>query len=198
MSAVASPITNLYCLPNHLFRRRSKKTSKLLVIGLCEGNPPVTGGLPHKGPVTRKMFAFDDVIMWSKFHKRLESWFPNNAIGFRFDVDFKANMKLKIYPDMHGYNLDCVTFTTTGRENKSCLYFPYIYSLWSIDPYYWRALHLHLFPWTTWYSEVFSTTQAVIVGSVGVRCHVNYYISISCTFHIQIIIYLYSWHIVAI
>ena len=33
------------CLPNRLFRRRSKKLSKC-VTGLCEGNPPVTGGIP--------------------------------------------------------------------------------------------------------------------------------------------------------
>ena len=37
------------CLLNRLFRRRWKKTSKLHV---------------HNGPVTRKMFPFDDVIMW--------------------------------------------------------------------------------------------------------------------------------------
>ena len=35
-----------YCLLNLLFRRRSKKTSKLRVTGLCEGNSPVTGELP--------------------------------------------------------------------------------------------------------------------------------------------------------
>ena len=34
----------LDCLPNRLYRRRSKKTPKLRVTGLCEGNPPVTGG----------------------------------------------------------------------------------------------------------------------------------------------------------
>ena len=44
-------------LLNCLFRRRSKKTSKLRVTGLCAGNSP------HKWPVTRKMFPFDDVIM---------------------------------------------------------------------------------------------------------------------------------------
>ena len=49
------------CLLNRLSRRRSKKTSKLRVTGLCEGNSPVNS--PHKGPVTRKMFPFDDVIM---------------------------------------------------------------------------------------------------------------------------------------
>ena len=53
----------LDCLLNILFRRRSKKTSKLRVTGLHEGNPPLTGGSPHKGPVTRKMLQFDDVIM---------------------------------------------------------------------------------------------------------------------------------------
>ena len=47
------------CLLNGLFRRRSKKTSKLRVTGLCVVNSP------HKGPVTRKMFPFDDVIMKS-------------------------------------------------------------------------------------------------------------------------------------
>ena len=31
------------CLLNRLFRRRSKKTSKLRVTGLCAGNSPVTG-----------------------------------------------------------------------------------------------------------------------------------------------------------
>ena len=32
------------CLLNRLFMRRSKKTPKLRVTGLCEGNPPVTKG----------------------------------------------------------------------------------------------------------------------------------------------------------
>ena len=45
------------CLLNRLFRRRSKETSKLCVTGLYAGNSP------HKWPVMRKMFPFDDVIM---------------------------------------------------------------------------------------------------------------------------------------
>ena len=36
----------LHCLVKRLFRRRSKKTSKLRVAGLCEGNWPVTGEFP--------------------------------------------------------------------------------------------------------------------------------------------------------
>ena len=52
------------CLLNRLFRRKSKKTSKLRVTGLCVGNSPGPVNSPHKGPVTRKMFPFDDVIMY--------------------------------------------------------------------------------------------------------------------------------------
>ena len=52
------------CLLNRLFRRRSKKTSKLRVTGLCAGNSPGTVNSPRKWPVNRKMFPFDDVIMY--------------------------------------------------------------------------------------------------------------------------------------
>ena len=51
------------CLLNHLFRHRSKKTSKLRVTGLCVGNSLGPVNSLHKGPVTRKMFPFGDVIM---------------------------------------------------------------------------------------------------------------------------------------
>ena len=46
------------------------KISKFRDNGLCQGNPPVTGGSPHKGPVTLKMFPFDGVIMWSQIWDR--------------------------------------------------------------------------------------------------------------------------------
>ena len=51
------------CLINRLFGQRSNKTSKFRVTGLCAENSPVTGEFPAKGPATRKMFPFDDVIM---------------------------------------------------------------------------------------------------------------------------------------
>ena len=56
-------------LLNHLFGRGSKKTSKLLVTGLCAGNSPVTGEFPHKGPVTRKKFRLDDAFMQAATQK---------------------------------------------------------------------------------------------------------------------------------
>ena len=46
---------------NCLFMRKSRKTTKLCVTGLCEGNSLVNS--PHKGPVSRKMFPLYDIIM---------------------------------------------------------------------------------------------------------------------------------------
>ena len=51
----------LECLLNGLFRRTSKKTSNSS--GLCGEIHRSPVDFPHKGPVTRKMFPFDDVIM---------------------------------------------------------------------------------------------------------------------------------------
>ena len=58
------------CLLDRLSRHRSKKTSKLCVTGPCAGNSPVTSEFSAKGPVTRKMFPFDDVIIiWTILFK---------------------------------------------------------------------------------------------------------------------------------
>ena len=51
------------CLLSRLFRRRSKKTSKLLVTGLCAGNSPGLVNSQHKWQVMRNMFPCDDVSM---------------------------------------------------------------------------------------------------------------------------------------
>ena len=63
------------CLLNRLFRRRSKKTSKLRVTGLCGGNSS-----PHKGPVTRKMSPFDGIIITGDpLHSRAACTQPCNV-----------------------------------------------------------------------------------------------------------------------
>ena len=46
-----------------LFRGRSKKTSKLRVTGLCEGNSPVTGDFP-----TQRASDAENVSIWWRHH----------------------------------------------------------------------------------------------------------------------------------
>ena len=48
-----------HCLLNRLFRRRSTKTSKLRVTGLCAGNSPVTGEFP-----TQRASNAENVSIW--------------------------------------------------------------------------------------------------------------------------------------
>ena len=69
-----SNLRRVDCLLNRLFVHESKETLKLRVTVLCEGNHRRPVDSPHKGPVTRKMFPFDDVTMIdTKLYDR--SWF---------------------------------------------------------------------------------------------------------------------------
>ena len=68
MSAMASQITGISmdCLLSRLFRRTSKESTLAFVRGIPRW--PVDS--PHKGPITRKMLPFDDVIMISFILRR--------------------------------------------------------------------------------------------------------------------------------
>ena len=54
------------CLLNHLFRRRSKKTSKVRVTGRCEGILPATGEFP-----TQRASNAENVSIWWRHHGNL-------------------------------------------------------------------------------------------------------------------------------
>ena len=60
---MASQITGLDFLLKRLFRRRAKKTSKLRVTGLCDGNSPLTGEFPAQRASDAENFPFDVAIM---------------------------------------------------------------------------------------------------------------------------------------
>ena len=57
------------CLLNRLFKRRSKKTSKLRVTGLCAGNSPGTGEFP-----ARMASNAENVSIWWRHHVCKQKW----------------------------------------------------------------------------------------------------------------------------
>ena len=65
-----------HCLLNRLFRRRSKKTSKLRVIGLCAGNSTMTGEFPAQMASNAENVS----ILWSHY------------VGLAMDVDCSCVM----------------------------------------------------------------------------------------------------------
>ena len=107
------------CLLNRLFRRRSKKTSKLRVTGLCVGNLLGTVYSPHKGPVTRKMFSFDDVIMQIdvRFHRHQNDGFQIGYHDF-FSIFYKKQI---YFSACRGYRIGfthCLSSMAFFKESR--------------------------------------------------------------------------------
>ena len=71
----------LDCLFSRLFRLTSKKTSKPMQPALCEGNPPVAGGFPHKEPITRKPYLTTTNVQLGPFH---ETFFHRNSNSMEY------------------------------------------------------------------------------------------------------------------
>ena len=79
----------LHCLLNRLFRRRSKKASKLRVTGLCEGNSPVTGGFP-----SQRASNAENISIWWLHH---DVWFIWARCGAEFCALSKTKGLIKWY-----------------------------------------------------------------------------------------------------
>ena len=62
------------CLLNRLFRFRSKKTSKLRVTGLCEGNSPGTGEFP-----AQRASNAENASIWWRHHKLTGFWYGDKC-----------------------------------------------------------------------------------------------------------------------
>ena len=69
------------CLLNRLFRRKSKKTSKLRVTGLCAGNSPGTGEFPAQ------MASYaENVSIWWRHHASIPLW-SHCSGGTKFQLE---------------------------------------------------------------------------------------------------------------
>ena len=94
------------CLLNRLFRRRSNKTSKLRVTGLCTGNSPWTGEFPAQRASNVENVPFDDAIMlWNVLtfgsgngfgaepsHGPMLTYCVNRILGHMLQCDFVYNV----------------------------------------------------------------------------------------------------------
>ena len=107
------------CLLSRLFRRRSKKTSKLRVTGLCAGNSPGPVNSPHKWLVTRKKFPFDDVIMtWFPFTiDHMLSFFINKTVSLTCCLFWVQLITNRLVRWLHTTPWECVRSRTVATEN---------------------------------------------------------------------------------
>ena len=68
------------CMLTRLFRRTPKKTSNIPVTGIFQGTQRWLMDSPHEGPVTRKIFPIDDVIMVEFIKERSQCNEANPAL----------------------------------------------------------------------------------------------------------------------
>ena len=92
------------CLLRRLFRRTSKKTSKLCVTGLCEGNPPVNGGFPLPGASNAEI-----VSIWWRHHVSplvllsSQCGFSSSNFSEKFDALLGTRLRVQAIMDNAAY-----------------------------------------------------------------------------------------------
>ena len=82
------------CLLNCLFRCRSKKTSKLRVTVLCEGNSPVTGEFP-----AQRASNAGNISIWWRHHEN--NRYKNTSIVTEHTLLMMINFLITRNPDAH-------------------------------------------------------------------------------------------------
>ena len=115
-------------LLSRLFRRRSKKSSKLCVTDLCEGNSPVTCEFP-----TQRASNTENVSIWWRHHAYN---FSTLMILFRFQFngqcDFLAEGTCKhitLHTRTHTHLSQCQCLTTPSHYLNQC-WLPFSEILW--------------------------------------------------------------------
>ena len=99
MSTLASQITSLTVVYSTVYSGSNKKTSKLHITGLCEGNSPVTGEFP-----AQRASDAENVSIWWRHHGFWPSCSPR--------VTLDSN-----YTEVHGCDL---TRHSSWAENVDC------------------------------------------------------------------------------
>ena len=102
----------LDCLLIRLFRRKSKRTSKLRVTGLCEGNSPGTGEFP-----AQRTSNAENVSIWWRHHENIcwfEVWFVVISKALWYNIWVKFGFSLSVKP------LSIALFCTETYYDKYC------------------------------------------------------------------------------
>ena len=128
----------LGCLLNRLIRRRSKKTSKLRVTGLCEGNSPVTGEFPaQRASNAENVFICWRLHVWWRHHEILVT----SAASYWCACIICADMAYGVMNTAASLGTD-VEFTCVRPENDLIIWNVYPMSRRPDNPDAWRESNL--------------------------------------------------------
>ena len=144
MSMMASQITSHTIVYSTVYSGAYEKNIKV-PRHWREGNSPMTVNSPHKGPVTRKMFPFDDVIMKILRQLRMMSSF------------LVLNVPLKTHWGWFSIKIPSYQYRKSHCGDKAILWLSYLHNEISYTGkmtfLYWiRALCSHL--WRFYISQM--------------------------------------------
>ena len=161
------------CLLNHLFRHRWKKHQSSASMAFVWGIHRWPTNSQHKGPVMRKMFPFDDVIMW----------LVNSDVG-RQAADYQTLSKNKKIPNHIFFSLSLCSLIHLSMSGEE----PYKVKklIWKIP---WPMDELHKYDSELNAKDMISFSSAALASSGlavplsinWVRCwfpvfvHITYY-----------------------
>ena len=126
------------CLLNRLFRRKSKKTSKLRVTGLCAGNSPGTGEFPAQ------MASYaENISIWWRHHEGMDELLhhtENNGRGYSSMPSFSLPVPVKgprvvLLPDQH----DCAKMRLWFSYVCACCGFRATHIIYTVKLLIWGA-----------------------------------------------------------
>ena len=150
------------CLLNRLFRRKSKKTSKLRVTGLCEGNSSGTGEFPAQMPSNA-----ENVFIWWRHH--------GHSMHIFVDIILKPIFRFKPRSLLWLTHLspgDTDVIVTHWGRNKMAAIFQTTFS----NAFSWMKMytfrfrfHWSMFPWVQ--LTIFQHWFRSWLGAVQARSH---------------------------
>ena len=120
------------CLHNCLFRRRSKKISKLHVTGFCEGNSPVTGEFPAQMDINA-----ENVSIWWRHHSLIVDGKKGESACHSFQRQYDIWL-LRLYQQQAIFTTLVVGYRHQGfvsiwRDHLTSIRNPIVVIWWSYD-----------------------------------------------------------------
>ena len=107
-----------HCLLNCLFRRRSKKSSKLRVTGLCAGNSPGTGEFS-----AQMASNAENVSIWWRHHELMSYWRDMHTLilGMTYFQSLAKRLCHSVRHMLPVYNIWSSTVISTLFANRTCI-----------------------------------------------------------------------------
>ena len=102
------------CLLNRLFKRRSKKTSKLRVTGFCAGKSPGTGEFP-----AQMASNAENVSIWWRHHDA-----PRTIRHLTHNKADQISLLVLMYESRHKNSKDLLPWITRNRTGVPVTYYP--------------------------------------------------------------------------